>query len=127
MTYLIMAVLVVAIDLYSWVLRPTAARAVDALSVGIPVLILAAVFTRPRKEWPAIVVLAVSYALLLNRVLIPSQPIAYGCVLGGSIIVAILGYRLSAFDDTSKRRLGVATAAVLAAFAVFWLWGSFRS
>lgn len=127
MAYLILGVLLAAIDLYAWRFRPTAPSAVNAVSVGIPILILAGVFRRPRKEWPAIVILAVSFALFLNRALIPSQPLAYGCVLGASIIVAILGYRLSAFDDTSKRRLGVATAAVLGAFAVFWLWGLFRS
>ena len=99
MNYMILGVLLAAIDIYAWLFRPAAASRMDAFSVGIPILILVGVVKRPKNEWPAIVALAASFALFLNRVLIPSPRIAYACVLAASVVVIVLGDRLSAVEQ----------------------------
>jgi hypothetical protein len=122
MIFPILGIVLVAIDAYATLIRPSAQVTPNAVTIAMPILIAAGILKRPANERASILVLAAMFGVWLNRVVIPAQAVVHVIVLAGAVFLTLEGYRNDALKRGNLQGFTIIVGAVLGAFALVWLW-----
>jgi hypothetical protein len=114
--FLILGVLMAALEVYAWLFRPNSYASVNPITIGLPIVIAAGVLKRPANERADILTFAVMLAVSLNRSLIPPQALVHVLVFAGAIYLVWSGYRTADLNRMAIKRLAIAAAVTVAGF-----------
>jgi hypothetical protein len=122
MTYSIIGVALMLLEAYRLFIPQYRALAVPlAFGVGIPLLIAASSLKRPTAERPTILVMAVAFAVSLNRDVLGSPVVALSGVVVCAAFMVWSGVVLRRGRTTSSFGLGLVLVLVIGGFLLSWL------
>lgn len=124
MMFAIVGALIAVLEVYAWLFRPDSFRAIDPITIGLPIVIAAGILTRPATERTVILTTAALLAVSLNRALIPYPTLVHVLICGGAAYLMWWGHWNAAGDRASFRRLSIAVVATLGAFLLAWAWST---
>jgi hypothetical protein len=93
-----------------------------AFAVGMPIVIACAIFRRPRVEHPTIIALALTFAVSLNRDLLPTSAWGLPLVIAGSAFVITSGYMVRTHSTGPGIKSILLSVVVVVAVMVAALW-----
>ena len=120
--FAILGVLMAGLEIYALLFRPNSYASVNAITIGLPIVIAAGVLKRPANERAAILIFAALVAVSLNRAMIPLQALVHVLVFGGAIYLVWSGYRTADIDRLALKRFVIAVTVTVAGFLLLWAW-----
>lgn len=118
----ILGLLMAALEAYAWLFRPNSYASINPITIALPIVIAAGVLKRPANERPAILILAATLAVSLNRALIGPQALVHVLVFGGAMFMAWWGFRSAALNRAALKRFAIAVAVTGVGFLLAWVW-----
>lgn len=122
MTLAILGMVLAILEAYAWLFRPNSFASINAITIGLPIVIAAGVLKRPASERLAILTTAGIAAVSLNRALIGQPTLVRVLVFGGAGYLMWWGYRSAEVNRRVFKRLAIVGAVTLGGFVLVWLW-----